>query len=159
MFSIDEFIIAVYCCVDDLLLIISQEHPLPVKGFAPSLSASEVITMEIVGEYQGIDTDQGIWRYFQRHWLGWFPTLPSRTSFVRQAANLWQYKALIQGRLAEQLGAFADDLHLVDGIPIPLCCVSRAKHCQSFQGGLDEFKNLQLLHRHCHDAKSAKDGR
>jgi RNA-directed DNA polymerase len=27
------------------------------------------------------------------------------------------------------------------------------------QGGLDEFKNLQLLHRHCHDAKSAKDGR
>jgi RNA-directed DNA polymerase len=27
------------------------------------------------------------------------------------------------------------------------------------KGGLDEFKNLQLLHRHCHDAKSAKDGR
>lgn len=27
------------------------------------------------------------------------------------------------------------------------------------QGGLDEFKNLQLLHRHCHDAKSAKDSR
>jgi len=27
------------------------------------------------------------------------------------------------------------------------------------QGGLDEFKNLQLLHRHCHDAKSANDGR
>jgi RNA-directed DNA polymerase len=27
------------------------------------------------------------------------------------------------------------------------------------QGGLDEFKNLQLLHRHCHDAKSANDSR
>ncbi len=27
------------------------------------------------------------------------------------------------------------------------------------QGGLDEFKNLQLLHRHCHDAKSAQDSR
>jgi RNA-directed DNA polymerase len=27
------------------------------------------------------------------------------------------------------------------------------------KGGLDEFKNLQLLHRHCHDAKSAQDGR
>jgi 5-methylcytosine-specific restriction endonuclease McrA len=27
------------------------------------------------------------------------------------------------------------------------------------QSGLDEFKNLQLLHRYCHDAKSAKDGR
>ena len=27
------------------------------------------------------------------------------------------------------------------------------------KGGLDEFKNLQLLHRHCHDVKSANDGR
>lgn len=60
--------------------------------------------------------------------------LPSRTSFVRQAANLWQYKEWMQQRLAEQLGAFADDLHLVDGIPIPLCCFSRAKRCRSFQG-------------------------
>jgi hypothetical protein len=88
MFSIDEFIIAVYCFVDDRLRLITQEHPLPVKGFAPSLSASEVITIEIVGEYQGIDTDQGIWRYFQRHWWAWLPSLPSRPSFVRQAANL-----------------------------------------------------------------------
>lgn len=134
MFSIDEFIIAVFCCVDDLLQIITREHPLPRKGFAPSLSASEVITMEIVAEFQGIETDQGIWRYFHGHWLDWFPTLPSRTSFVRQAANLSQYKEQMQQSLAEQLGAFADDLHLVDGIPIPLCCFSRAKRCRSFQG-------------------------
>ncbi|MFM6518192.1 MAG: HNH endonuclease, partial [Microcystis panniformis] len=25
-------------------------------------------------------------------------------------------------------------------------------------GGKDEYKNLQLLHRHCHDDKSATDG-
>jgi RNA-directed DNA polymerase len=25
-------------------------------------------------------------------------------------------------------------------------------------GGKDEYKNLQLLHRHCHDIKTAKDG-
>ncbi|MFM6064490.1 MAG: HNH endonuclease, partial [Microcystis panniformis] len=25
-------------------------------------------------------------------------------------------------------------------------------------GGKDEYKNLQLLHRHCHDDKSASDG-
>lgn len=27
------------------------------------------------------------------------------------------------------------------------------------QGGKDEYKNLQLLHRHCHDTKTAKDGK
>ncbi|MGL5194726.1 MAG: HNH endonuclease [Chroococcales cyanobacterium] len=27
------------------------------------------------------------------------------------------------------------------------------------QGGPDDYKNLQLLHRHCHDVKTALDGR
>lgn len=134
MFSIDEFIIAVFCCVDDLLLAITGGQPLRSKGFAPTLSDSEVITMEIVAEYQGIDTDKGIWQYFQRHWQSWFPHLTSRSTFTRQAANLWQYKERLQKSLATQLGAFQDDLHLVDGIPIPLCCFSRAPHCRSFQG-------------------------
>jgi len=132
MFSIDEFIIAVFCCVDDLLRTLTQEQPIRQRGFAPALSDSEVITMEIVGEYQGIDTDQGVWQYFRRHWLEWFPHLGSRVTFARQAANLWQYKALLQQQLATQLGAFTDDLHLVDGIPIPLCCISRAPRCRSF---------------------------
>lgn len=134
MFSIDEFIIAVFCCVDDLLLAITGGQPLRSKGFAPTLSDSEVITMEIVAEYQGIDTDKGIWQYFQRHWQSWFPHLTSRSTFTRQAANLWQYKERLQTSLATQLGAFQDDLHLVDGIPIPLCCFSRAPRCRSFQG-------------------------
>jgi hypothetical protein len=75
MISIKDFIISVFCCVDDLLQPIIHQHPIRAKGFAPSLSDSEVWTMEIVGEYQGIDTDQGIWQYFQRHWLAWFPGL------------------------------------------------------------------------------------
>jgi hypothetical protein len=79
-----------------------------------------------------------------------FPKLSSRSNFVRQAANLWQYKELLllgygswtgnpsdttpQQRLATQLQAFTAPVHLVDGIPIPLCCFSRAPRCRSFQG-------------------------
>lgn len=134
MFTIEEFIIAVFCCVDDLLKAITQGQPIRAKGFAPALSDSEVITMEIVAEYQGIDCDQAIWQYFRRHWMEWFPGLGSRSSFVRQAANLWQYKQRLQQQLAGELGAFADKVHLVDGIPMPLCCLSRASSCRSFKG-------------------------
>jgi|SRR6478672_3564374 len=134
MFSIEEFIIAVFCCVDDLLEEVTQGQPIRQKGFAPALADSEVITMEIVAEYQGIDADQAMWRYFRRHWLELFPGLSSRCAFVRQAANLWQYKELLQKRLAHQLGAFTDNVHLVDGIPIPLCGFSRAPRCRSFKG-------------------------
>lgn len=137
MLNIEEFIIAVFCCVDDLLQEIAQKYPIRGKGFAPALADSEVITMEIVGEYQGIDTDQGIWRYFKNHWGALFPALKSRTTFTRQAANLCQYKELLQQRLAWELGAFADDVHLVDGIPIPLCCFSRAPRCRSLKAEAD----------------------
>jgi Transposase DDE domain len=134
MFSIEEFIIAVFCCVDDLLKEITYGQPIRLKGFTPALADSEVIAMEIVAEYQGIDADQAIWKYFRRHWLMLFPGLNSRSAFVRQAANLWQYKELLQQRLANQLEAFTAPVHLIDGIPIPLCCFSRASRCRSFQG-------------------------
>ena len=94
MFSMEYFIIAVFCKIDDLLKEITVSQKVRAKGFAPALSDSEVITMEIVAEYRGIETDIGIWQYFREHWQEWFPALKSRTTFVRQAANLWQYKAM-----------------------------------------------------------------
>lgn len=124
--------IAVFCCVDDLLKEMTQGQPIRARGFAPALSDAEVLTMEIVAEYQGMDASLAIWQYFRRHWLAWFPGLGSRSAFVRQAANLWQYKALLQLQLAARLGAVADEVHLVDGIPIALCGFSRAPRCRRF---------------------------
>lgn len=56
MFSIEEFITAVFCCVDDLLNELSPQ-PIRTRCFAPALSDSEVISMEIVAEFLGIDAD------------------------------------------------------------------------------------------------------
>jgi hypothetical protein len=113
------FIIAVFCCIDHLIKEITQPRQIRQRGFAPGLSDSEVITMEIVGEFRGLDTDKDIWKYFRDHWLKLFPKLRCRSTFARQAANLWGYKQLLQQRLAQSLGAFQDGLHLIDGIPIP----------------------------------------
>lgn len=82
--------------MDDLLKEITQGQPIWQKGFTPTLADSEVMTMEIVAEYQGIDVDQSIWRYFRRDSLALFPGLGSRATFVRQAVNFWQYKERLQ---------------------------------------------------------------
>lgn len=119
MFSIEEFIIAVFCCVDDFLSEITQSYPIKRRGFAPSLKESEVLTMEIVAEFLGIDADKDMWKYFHCHWLKLFPNLKSRYALSRQAANCWQYKELLQQKLAVNLGAFSEGLHLIDGLPIP----------------------------------------
>jgi hypothetical protein len=133
MLSLEDFIISVFCLVDDHLKVVTQDQPLRSRGFEPSLTDSEVITMEIVGEFLSIDTDKGIWQYFRRHWLSFFPRIGSRTSFLRQAANLWAYKLEMQRQLAQELGAFDDDIHLVDGIPMPVCGFKRAHFSRIFR--------------------------
>jgi hypothetical protein len=105
MYTFAEFIIAVYCVVDDALKVLTSHQSLRGRGFAPGLSDAEVIAMEIIAEYQGIDADKAIWQYFQRHWSDWFPQIPSRSNFVRQSANLWQYKQLIQRQLIETVNS------------------------------------------------------
>ncbi|MCB1820694.1 MAG: hypothetical protein KDI73_03810 [Candidatus Competibacteraceae bacterium] len=85
---LEDFIITVFCWVDEHLNALLGDHRLRERGFAPKLADSEVITMEVVGEFLGLDTDVGIWKYFRRHWPSWFPELGSRTTFAQQAANL-----------------------------------------------------------------------
>lgn len=134
MFDIEAFIIAVYLCVAEHLETLLAQHPPRQKGFAPSLSDSEVVTLEIIGEFLGYHSDSDIWRYFRRHWLSWFPQLRCRTTFVRQAANLWGYKQQLHQRLLEALGARQGQLYRIDGLPMPVCGFKRAPQARLFEG-------------------------
>ena len=134
MFDIDEFIIAVFLVVDTYLTPILQHSPPRSKGASPALSDSEVLTLEIVGEFLGHHDDARLWRYFYHHWHEWFPDLPNRTTFVRQAANLWHYKQLLQQQLLQTLGAAESDLYRVDGFPMPVCGFKRAPQAKLFAG-------------------------
>jgi len=77
--DLDTFIVATYCLVDEAM----DESPprgggkrLRERGPNPTLDDDrEVLTIEIVGEFLGIDTDEGIYRHFRRHYAGWFPAL------------------------------------------------------------------------------------
>ena len=71
--SMENFIIAVYCLIDELSKNVVKEKKLRQRGFQPALSDSEMITMEIIAEFLGIDTDKGAWEYFCNHWRDWFP--------------------------------------------------------------------------------------
>ncbi|MCB1075832.1 MAG: IS982 family transposase [Simkania sp.] len=132
--SIDEFIIAVFCFIDDEMEKFLKGKKLRARGKKPALEDSEVLTMEVVGEFLGHDGDKAIWEYFKRHWLRFFPKIPCRTSFIRQAANLHIVKNLLQEQIAARLGALIDSLHIVDGLPMPVCKFARAHFSQIFKG-------------------------
>jgi hypothetical protein len=62
--DLSTFIVAVFCLVDDQL----KGRRIRQRGPIPKLSDSEVLTIEIVGEFLGLDTDEALHRYFRRHY-------------------------------------------------------------------------------------------
>jgi hypothetical protein len=130
--SEEYFIISVFCLIDDILKGLHLP-PLRTRGFSPAMTDSEVITIEIVGEFLGRHEDKSIWSYFFTHWRHLFPNLSHRTTFLRQAANLWYVKQAIQSILADKLGAYDDNIHIADGFPLPVCAFRRANGSKLFK--------------------------
>ena len=97
-------LVTVYCLIDDWL----ADRRLRQRGPAPTLADSEVLTIECVGEFLGIDTDKGLYDHFRRNYRGWFPALGRvhRTTFVRPAVGL------------------------VDSVAVPICRFARADRCR-----------------------------
>ena len=65
---IDEFITTVFCWVEQGFEKVTAGVKLRTPRLCSRLSDSEVITMEIMGEFLGYDGDEAIWEYFKQHW-------------------------------------------------------------------------------------------
>jgi hypothetical protein len=132
--TLDDYMLNVFCLVDDQLTALHLDH-VRQRGFAPRLHDSEVLTIELVGEFLGFDQDARLFWYFRRHYADAFPNLRHvhRTTFLRQAANLWVVKQCLQQQLARLLTA-GDPLWHVDSMPVHACQFARATCCQRFAG-------------------------
>ena len=136
--SRDDFIITVYCLV-------CEEYPQAKAmcslrrqgGFAPALSDEEVITLEICGEFFKCHTDKDLYGYFFAHYRHFFPRLHDRSLFVRQAANLWAVKRVIQERLVWRSGQAQDGIQVVDTLPLPVCTYTRSRRDRCFPSEAD----------------------
>jgi hypothetical protein len=132
-----DFIITVYLLVCHHYQAIKARFRLRRGGFAAALTDEEVITIEICGEYFKLSTDEEIFAHFQEYYQDWFPQLRDRTLFVRQAANLWQVKALIHKRLTQVSGQADDPVQVIDTLPMPVCVLTRAPRERCFKGEAD----------------------
>jgi hypothetical protein len=129
----EYFIIFVYCLVCEHYQAIVKQHRLRRRGFAPALSDEEVITIEVCGEYFGLSRDEDIYDYFRTHYHHFFPQLRERTLFVRQAANLWRIKTMLQQRLTVVSGQAADPVQVIDTLPLPVCTYTRSRRDRCFK--------------------------
>jgi hypothetical protein len=125
-----DYIVKVFVMADDFCNIYYPVRKLRHRGPLPKLADSEVITMELVGEYLGLNTDKAIYQYFARHWKYLFPNLPDRSNFVRQCANLWDIKKRFFEHLSQFQGHY---LQILDSMPIEVCKFVRARISKQFK--------------------------
>jgi hypothetical protein len=129
--DITTFMIAVFCLIEDFL----AGKRLRKRGPLPRLRDSEVLTIEVVGEFLEMDTESGMFTHFRRYYSDWFPGLRKidRTTFTRQAANLWKIKQELWQEIAHRI-PHDPYLSIVDSFPVPVCRFARAHRCRSFGG-------------------------
>src|SRR3989440_2812624 len=145
--DLETLIVAVFCLVDDFVRDLRRDRRLRQRGPTPVLADSEVLTVEIVGEFLGLDTDRGLHAYFRRHYGHLFPRLREvrRTTFARQAANPWVVKHALWRRLAAMAG-HDPAVALIDSMPVPVCRFARAHRCRGLRG-LSAFGHDPVAHQ------------
>lgn len=97
LMELNTFIVAVFCLIDYRIADLGRQRQ---RGPGPTLFDSEVSTIEPVGEFLGLDENTELFAYFRCHYAHLFPNLlrVHRTTFTRQAANLWKAKVWIYNR-------------------------------------------------------------
>ncbi len=139
--TFEDYLLELFYLIDSELAAMNLPR-LRARGPRPVLHDSEVITMELAGEFLGIDTDKGIWAYFRRCHRAEFPGIArvDRTRFARQAADLWRVKQLLQRRVLALLpsgdpaSVGEGPLWLIDSFPLRVCRFKRAPAHKLFRG-------------------------
>jgi hypothetical protein len=130
--NLDDCIITCFCLIDEILPVATKGKRLRELGPMPKLTDSEMIKIEVVGTYLGLSQDQEVFDYFRRHYAHFFPMMAhlDRSTFVRQAANLWAVKERLWCLIRDGLllydptvaivGSYADPrLPICTGLPLP----------------------------------------
>src|SRR5690349_6272570 len=110
--NLDDFIITCFCWIDEMLPVVTQGQRLRQAGPMPTLSDSEVLTIEVVGSYLGLSQDSAIFDYFRRHSSHFFPVL------ARLHRRLWCW-------LRDEAVRHDPLVGIVDSMPVPVCRFAR----------------------------------
>lgn len=102
MDDLDAFLTTLYVIVDDFLK--TCPPPRRTPGPPPALSRSEAVCLALLGQWARFRSERDFYRFAERRLRPYFPGLPARTQFNRQARHLDQDLTALALWLATELG-------------------------------------------------------
>lgn len=149
--------IIVYCVVSDFIELMGGQQGLrQSNNNNPVFTDAEVITIVLVGQLAGENSQRAWHRHVRKNYIELFPNLCSRTRFARREAQLHNLICYFQQNLCSLLSASSSRQFLVDSFPIELCNIQRLKSSsQPFEGdganiGYCAAKKLHYYGFKCH---------
>ncbi len=112
----EDFCLYAYVIIDDVWQEIAPQFSRP--GPKPQCSDSELITIALVSECRGWDTETELLDHWQPY-LAMFPHFPERSRFNRRRRNLAQAINLLRRMLLHALDLSRDGQCIIDSLPIP----------------------------------------
>ena len=113
----EDFCTWVFVIVDDIWQQIAPLYKRP--GPAPLCSDSELITMALIGEARGLDSEREMLAFWREH-RDLFPHIPSQSRFNRRRRNLWQAFNQIRRVLLQLLDLAHEPFCIIDSLPVPV---------------------------------------
>jgi len=92
----------------------------------PKMSDCEIVTLSIVGESIGIDSENYLFGKLRSDHSNDFPNLIDRSNFNRRRRRLGDYIARLNKQVADIMNQ-GEDVFLVDSVPVPVCRIVRER--------------------------------
>lgn len=126
--TLEDLFITVYCCVTEqfALLFGDPYWVLPRRiDHQPAFCDAQVVTIALVGELQGEDSQKAWHGRVHKNWRPLFPDLCERSRYGRRLRRLRIAMAHLQQQLGFLLGVDTDRYRMVDSLPLSLCHLRR----------------------------------
>lgn len=125
--NLEDLFCIVYCVSDDYykLLIGYQKNLRLSNNRDPVFTDSEVISIALVGELKGENSQRSWWRFVNKNYRHLFPHLCDRTRYGRRLRKLRILMEMIRQQFLFQLDVNFDRYRLVDSFPLRLLKLQR----------------------------------
>ena len=115
--TFEDLCLYTYVIVDDIWQQIGSLFHRP--GPAPDCSDSELITIALLSECRGWDTETELLDHWTPY-LALFPHFPERSRFNRRRRNLTQAIDMLRRRVLQDLDLSQDPHCIIDSLPVPV---------------------------------------
>lgn len=109
-----------YCITDDLVKEIEKKIKNNNRGRKNKLNKSELVTIALIGHFDGIETDKKLYEYITTFYKYEFRNVPCYEQFTRGIKSISKYLDLIIDVFSQMNISDDDDFYIIDASSLPV---------------------------------------